>query len=439
MTDQLAAATIRKVYWRLIPLLFVMVFINYLDRINIGFAQLDMGKQLGISDAAFGFASSIFFIGYMVLEVPSNLMLHRVGARRWIARILLTWGVVAGATAFVFNDTSLYVMRILLGAMEAGFLPGIAVYLTKWIPSGQRAWGFGGYIIGSTVAGVLGGPISTSIMTYMNHLLGLHGWQWMFLVEGAAAILLGLLALRFMTERPAEAKWLTPQQRDWLTSTLEAERAALGDQRRVPVLRIISDIRVWSLAILFGCSLVGIYGLLLWLPQIIKGLGHLSDLQVGFLSAVPPLVGVIGTLLVSRRSDRTGDRKMHLAFVYGVSAIAIAISAYVPSPVIAYLLLCVAGLIYAGNPLFWSLATSFRAGAAGAATIALINTVAQFGGLVGPWSIGLIRGSTGSFALALVTIAAFLAVATIIALAMRVPAEAVSSPETAQALQTENG
>lgn len=439
MTDQIEAATIRRVYWRLIPLLFVMVFINYLDRINIGFAQLDMGKQLGISDAAFGFASSIFFIGYMVLEVPSNLMLHRVGARRWIARILLTWGVVAAATAFVFNDTSLFVMRVLLGAMEAGFLPGVAVYLTKWIPASHRAWAFGGYIIGSTVAGVLGGPISTAIMTYANHLLGLHGWQWMFLVEGAAAMLLGLLALRFMTERPADARWLTPQQRDWLTSTLEAERAALGDQRRVRVLSIISDIRVWSLAILFGCSLVGIYGLLLWLPQIVKSFGHLSDLQVGFLSAVPPLVGVLGTLLVSRRSDRTGDRKKHLAFVYGVGAIAIAASAYVPSPVIAYALLCVAGLIYAGNPLFWSLASSFRAGAAGAATIALINTVAQFGGLVGPWSIGLIRGSTGSFALALLTIAAFLAVATIIALAMRVQAAAVPSAKTAPALPTGQG
>jgi MFS transporter, ACS family, tartrate transporter len=439
MTGQIEAATIRKVYWRLIPLLFVMVFINYLDRINIGFAQLDMGKQLGISDAAFGFASSIFFIGYMVLEVPSNLMLHRFGARRWIARILLTWGVVAAATAFVFNDTSLFVMRVLLGAMEAGFLPGVAVYLTKWIPASRRAWAFGGYIIGSTVAGVLGGPISTAIMTYANHLLGLHGWQWMFLAEGAAAMLLGLLALRFMTERPADAKWLTPEQRDWLTSTLEAERAALGEQRRVSALSIISDIRVWSLAILFGCSLVGIYGLLLWLPQIVKSLGHFSDLQIGFLSAVPPLVGVLGTLLVSRRSDRTGDRKKHLAFVYGVSAIAIAASAYVPSPVIAYLLLCVAGLIYAGNPLFWSLASSFRVGAAGAATIALINTVAQFGGLVGPWSIGLIRGSTGSFALALLTIAAFLAVATIIALAMRVQPAAVPSAETAPALQTGQG
>jgi MFS transporter, ACS family, tartrate transporter len=439
LTDQIEAAAIRKVYWRLIPLLFVMVFINYLDRINIGFAQLNMGKQLDISDAAFGFASSIFFVGYMVLEVPSNLMLHRFGARRWIVRILLTWGVVAAATAFVFNDTSLYVMRVLLGAMEAGFLPGVAVYLTKWIPASRRAWAFGGYIIGSTVAGVLGGPISTAIMTYADHLLGLHGWQWMFIAEGAAAILVGLLALRFMTERPAEAKWLTPQQRDWLESTLEAERAALGEQRRIPVLSIVSDIRVWSLAILFGCSLVGIYGLLLWLPQIIKSLGHLSSLQVGFLSAVPPLVGVLGTLVVSRRSDRTGDRKKHLAFVYGVSAIAIAASAYVPNHVAAYLLLCVAGLVYAGNPIFWSLASSFRAGAAGAATIALINTVAQFGGLVGPWSIGLIRGSTGSFALALVTIAAFLVVATVIALAMRVSGTAAVSPEAAQALQARHG
>jgi ACS family tartrate transporter-like MFS transporter len=423
MTEHIETGTIRKLYRRLIPLLFLMVFFNYLDRINIGFAQLEMGKQLKFSPAVFGFAGSIFFLGYMVLEVPSNLILHRVGARKWIARILLTWGLVAAATAFVFNDTSFYVMRFLLGVMEAGFLPGVAVYAANWFPAQYRARAIGGYIIGSSVAGVLGGPISTALMTYTDKLFSLAGWQWMFIVEGAAAIVLGLVALRAMTERPAEAKWLSAEQRDWLESTLESERAELGDQPRVPILRIIGDSRVWSLAILFGCALVGVYGLLLWLPQIIKGFGHLSDLQVGFLSAVPPLLGVLGTFLVSRSSDRTGDRKRHLAVVYGMSAVAIAASAYVPSAVLAYALLCVTGLfLYAGNPLFWSLASSFRTGAAGAATIALINTIAQFGGLVGPWSIGLVRGATGSFHLALLTIAAFLVVATIIALAMRVRA-----------------
>ncbi|OAJ55046.1 hypothetical protein A6V36_09520 [Paraburkholderia ginsengiterrae] len=426
------AVTMRKVYGRLMPLLFAMMFFNYLDRINIGFAALDMNKQLGFSPAVFGFAGSIFFVGYMLLEVPSNLLLHRVGARRWIARILLTWGAVAAATAFVFNDSSFYVLRFLLGVMEAGFLPGVAVYLTKWFPVRYRARAVGGYIIAGSFSAVLGGPISTALMTYANGVLGLQGWQWMFILEGVPAMLLGLLTLRIMTERPVDAAWLSADEKRWLESTLAAEREQVGGNTHVPLLRVAGDIRVWSLACLFGCALVGIYGLFLWLPQIVKSLGHLTNLEVGFLSAAPPLLGVLGTFLISRSSDRTGDRKKHLAFVYGMSALAIAGSAYAPSPMIAYGLLCVTGLfIYSGNSLFWSLASSFRTGAAGAATIALINTIAQFGGLVGPWSIGLVRNATGNFKLALLTIAAFLVVAMIIALVMRVtPAEddAISLP-----------
>jgi ACS family tartrate transporter-like MFS transporter len=421
MIDPIESSTMRKVYGRLMPLLFAMMFFNYLDRINIGFAALDMNKELGFSPAVFGFAGSIFFFGYMLLEVPSNLLLHRLGARLWIARILLTWGAVAAATAFVFSESSFYVLRFLLGVMEAGFLPGVAVYLTKWFPVRYRARAVGGYIIAGSFSAVLGGPISTALMTYANGPLGLQGWQWMFILEGVPAMLLGLLTLRLMTERPTEAAWLTPEQQHWLMCTLEKEREALGADKHFSMLRVASDIRVWSLACLFGCALVGIYGLFLWLPQIVKSLGHLSNLEVGFLSAVPPLLGVVGTLVISRSSDRTGDRKKHLAFVYGMSALAIAGSAYAPNPVTAYALLCVTGLfIYAGNPLFWSLASSFRTGAAGAATIALINTIAQFGGLVGPWSIGLVRSATGNFKLALLTIAAFLVVATVIALVMRV-------------------
>ncbi|HWC80692.1 MAG TPA: MFS transporter [Pseudonocardiaceae bacterium] len=433
MTGHIEKKTIKKLYVRLIPLLFLMTFVNYLDRINIGFAQLDMGDRLRISPAAFGFAGSIFFLGYMLLEVPSNLILHRVGARVWIARILLTWGVVSALTAFVFNDTSLYAMRFLLGVMEAGFLPGIAIYAAQWFPERYRARAVGGYIIGSSIAAVVGAPMSTAVMTYADNLFGLAGWQWMFVVEGAAAVVLGLLALRLMTERPADAKWLDAEQRDWLESTLAAEQAALGEQKRVRMLSILRDGRVWSLAIVFGCALVGIYGLLLWLPQIIKSLGHLSDLQVGFLAAIPPLLGVIATFAVSKNSDRTGDRKKHLAFVYGMSGVAIAASAFVPNAIVAYVLLCVTGLfIYAGNPVFWSLASSLRTGAAGAATVALINTIAQFGGLVGPWSIGLVRGATGSFHLALLAIAVFLVVATVLALVM--PTREKSAPAESNAV-----
>ena len=421
MTPTIEATTMRRVFMRLIPLIFAMMFFNYLDRINIGFASLQMNKQLGFSPAVFGFAGSIFFFGYMLLEVPSNLLLHRIGARRWIARILITWGAVAAATAFVWNDTSFYVLRFGLGVMEAGFLPGIAVYLTKWFPERYRARAVGGYIVAGSFSAVLGGPLSTTIMTYVNGSLGLQGWQWMFLCEGVPAMVLGLLTLRLMTERPSDAAWLAPEQRDWLERELAAERAALGDAPHPSFLQVAGDGRVWSLACLFGCALVGIYGLFLWLPQIVNSMGQLSTIEVGFLSAGPPLLGVLGTWLISRSSDRTGDRKKHLAFVYAMSALAITGSAYAPSPVLAYALLCATGLfLYAGNPLFWSLAASFRTGAAGAATIALINTIAQFGGLVGPWSIGLVRGYTGDFHYALLTIAGFLVISVIIALTMRV-------------------
>jgi MFS family permease len=430
MSQEIETVTMRRVFKRIVPFLFAMLFFNYLDRINIGFAALQMNKQLGLDPSVFGFAGSIFFFGYMVLEVPSNLLLHRVGARRWIARILISWGLVAAATAFVWNDKSFYVLRFLLGIMEAGFLPGVAVYLTNWFPERYRARAVGGYIIAGSFAAILGGPISTAIMTYIDGPLGLQGWQWMFLMEGVPTVILGLLTLRLLTERPADASWLTREQAGWLDAELAAERARLADEPHPSVLTVLADGRVWSLACLFGCALVGIYGMFLWLPQIVNSLGKLSKLEVGFLSAVPPLLSVLGTYLASTSSDRTGDRKKHLAFLYGMSALCIAASAYAGTPLLSYLLLCAMGLfLWSGNPLFWSLAASFRTGAAGAATIALINTIAQFGGLIGPWSIGLVRQYTGDFHYALLTIAGFLVISVVIALLMR-----VTPPERADVL-----
>ncbi|KJC40412.1 membrane protein [Bradyrhizobium sp. LTSP885] len=419
--SELERETIRRVYWRLIPILFAMMFFNYLDRINLGYAGLTMNKDLGLSSAIFGFAASVFFLGYMVLEVPSNLMLHLLGARIWLARILITWGLVATLTAFIWSPLSLYVMRFGLGVAEAGFMPGVVLYLTYWFPPRYRARAVAGYIIAGSFSAVAGGPISTSVMTWFDGAGGLHGWQWMFIVEGVPTILLGLFTLYYLTDRPAKATWLTPEQAAWLEGELATERASIEQQGQHRVIDCILDIRVWLLAALFGCALVGIYGLLLWLPQIIKGMGNLSNIEVGFLSAIPPLLGVVGTILISRSSDRTGDRKFHLAGVYLLAAIAMLASAYVQSPVLAFAFLCVAGFgINSGNPLFWSINASLMTGAAGAASIATVNTLAQFGGLIGPWCIGLIKDSTGSFSWALVGIAGFLLVASAIAATMRV-------------------
>jgi len=413
--------TMRRVYWRLVPMMFGAMFFNYLDRINIGFAALRMNQDIGLTPAQFGFGASVFFAGYMVLEVPSNLALHRFGPRVWIARILLSWGLVAALMAFVWNAASFYSLRFLLGVAEAGFLPGLAVYVTYWFPAAYRARAVGGYIIAGQVAAVIGGPVSTTLMTYCNGLLGFQGWQWMFILEGVPTMVLGLVFLAALTERPANAAWLTPEQRDWLEDRLARERAPLETADSHKWWAAASDGRAWALAILFGCALIGVYGLLIWLPLIIKSLGNLTDIEVGLLSAIPPFLGVVGTLIVSWSSDRTGDRKKHLAGVYALAAVAIAISAVAPNAAIAYAALCITGLgINSGNPLFWSISASLTTGVAAAASIAFVNTVAQFGGLVGPWMIGWVKDSTGSFAAALLTIAGALVVASVIALALRI-------------------
>jgi MFS transporter, ACS family, tartrate transporter len=431
------ATTINRIYWRIIPLFFAMMFFNYLDRINIGFAGLRMNNDLGFGPTVFGIGASIFFVGYMILEVPSNLMLHWVGARIWLSRILISWGAVAACMAFTSNTWSFYLLRFGLGVAEAGFMPGVVLYFTYWFPARYRARAIAGYIIAGSFSAVLGGPISTIVMTYSDGMAGLHGWQWMFIVEGVPTMLLGLFTLYYLTDRPANAAWLTPAQCAWLEGELEAEAAEIERHGRHELMDAVSDSRVWLLAALFGCALVGIYGMLMWLPQIIKSLGKLSDIQVGLLSSVPPLLGVVGTLVASRSSDRSGDRKMHIAALYTLGAVGMLASAFAPSPVWAYVCLCIAGLgINSTNALFWSLNASFMTGVAAAASIAVVNTIAQFGGLLGPSLIGLVRDTTGSFTWALVIVACFLLVAAIIAATMRVTAKAAGpaatgSPEVA--------
>jgi MFS transporter, ACS family, tartrate transporter len=419
--ESLEKATMRRVYWRLIPLLFAGMFLSYLDRINIGFAALRMNHDLGLTPSVFGFGASIFFLGYMLLGLPSNLMLDRIGARIWIPVILIFWGLVAAATAFVRGPASFDAIRFLLGIAEAGALPGFALYVTLWFPAAYRARAIAGYIIAGQASAIFGSPLAALLISSTNNLFGLHGWQWMFIIEGLPTVLLGVAFFTLLTERPAEANWLNAEQRSWLQHTLDAERAAAERVRRFRLVDVVSDGRVWSLSVLFGCALVGIYGLLIWTPQIINAMGHMSLIEVGLLAAIPPLMGVVGQIVVSHSSDRTGDRKKHLGAVYLLGSAALAASAVCPNVVVAYLLLCVAGFgVYAGNPLFWSLSSAMMTGTAGAAAIAFINSVAQFGGLIGPWMIGWVKDSTGSFQAALLALAVFLLVAAIIAFLMRV-------------------
>ena len=431
MDTRIETTTFRCVYWRLVPLLFCLMFFNYLDRVNVGFAALRMNSDLGFSASVYGFGATIFFAGYVLLQIPSNLMVYRVGARRWLAGLLFAWGSISAATAFIQGATGFYILRFALGLAEAGFLPAAALYATYWFPEKYRGRAISGYIIATSCSTVIGGPVATALMTYLDRALGLHGWQWMFLCEGLPAIFLGVFVLYWLTDTPEQARWLSADARQWLVTRLALEKQILAKEESpgfIAVLRtVICDVRVWNLGLAFGTGLIGLYGLLLWLPQIIKEMGSLSDLQVGFLSTISPLLGVAGALYVSYRSDRKGNRKAHMAACYIVAGTGLLASTAIDNPVAAFILLSIGNAaVLAASPLFWAIGGSFFSGAAAAACVAVANIIAQIGG-VGPWLIGVVKDATGSFTIALVAISIFFFVAAGLALAMR-PA---SRPELA--------
>jgi ACS family tartrate transporter-like MFS transporter len=433
MSDsKLERETMRVVYWHFTPLFFVIMLLNYLDRFNIGYAALRMNHDLALSPRVFGFGASIFFLGYMVFEIPSNLILHRIGGRVWISRILITWGAIAAAMAFVAGAKGFFILRFLLGVAEAGLLPGLALFTTAWFPAQYRATAVGGYIVAGQLASVVAGPLSTALMTYCNGLLSLRGWQWMFILEGVPTIFIGVMALHLLTERPADASWLRDDQKSWLMERLRREHEQIEARGSTSVIAVLRDGRVWGLTLLFGCALVGIDGLHFWQPQIIRSFGKLSDMQVGLLSAIPALLSAFGTVAVSFNSDRTGDRKLHLGTLYTIGAIGFAASALVSQPVVGYLLLCLAGIgVNSGNSLFWSINSSLTTGAAAAFSIALVNTLAQFGGLVGPWMIGAIKNNGNGFSTTLLALSAFTLVAAGVSFSLRIGPSTSRSPVAA--------
>jgi MFS family permease len=410
----------RRIYLRIVPLLFAMMFFNYLNRINLGYASLQMNSDLKLAPSVFGFAASIFFLGYMLFELPSNVMMDRFGARRWLSRILLTWGAVSAATCLVWDAQSFYVARFLLGVAEAGFMPGAALYVSRWFPEQHRARAVAGYIIGGALAAVLGGPISTSIMTFCDGILALEGWQWMFLSEGIPTMLLGILAAAVLADSPQQARWLSVSQRAWLIGELARQAGDPAPSGQSAIRRTLCDGRVWATGIMFAAALVAVYGLLIWLPQIVQSIGEdLSALQIGALSALPPLLGIPATLLVSWSSDRTGDRKRHLAALYSTGALALIACSVTDSPVISYGMLSVAGVaLSATNPLVWAIINSLASARAGAIAIGLAATLAQTGGLIGPWLIGVLRESSGGFSLPMLAVSVSLLLASAIALAL---------------------
>ena len=417
--DELGRRTISAVTWRLIPFLLLLYIVAWLDRVNVGFAALQMNDALGFSAAIYGFGAGVFFVGYALCEIPSNLILARVGARRWIARIMLTWGVLAVAMMFVRTPSSFYVLRFLLGVAEAGFLPGVIYYLSHWFPAEQRARAVSMFMIGIPLAIVVGGPVA-GLLLGMSGLLGLAGWQWLFLFEGSPAIVFGVVVWLFLPDSPRDARWLTDEQRAWLTTRIDTEQAIAKTRHSVGLKQALLHPTVWLLAlIMFACQ-TGSYGLTLWVPQIIKGISGLNDLEVGLISALPYLAATIGMVVIGMNSDRTGERFLHIAVPALLAAIGFAASAYLVTPVLGMLALTVAAIGDLGSrgP-FWALPGRFLASDASAAGIALINTVGSIGGFVGPYAVGLVKQATGNFTGGLLMLAALMFVASIATLALR--------------------
>ena len=414
-TGDLERATIRRVTRRLIPFLFVLYIANYLDRVNVSFAALQMNHDLGFSGAAYGLGAGIFFLGYCLCQVPSNLLLARVGARRWIAALMVAWGLIASSMMFVQGVASFYALRFLLGVVEAGFFPGMILYLTYWFPATYRAQSVARFMTAIPLAQVVGGPISGALLG-MRGVGGLAGWQWLFLLEGLPSILLGGLVLFYMTERPEQAAWLPAEGKAWLAEQLRREHSVT--ESRPGFGRIVRDGKIWQLAVLWFLLIVMSYGQLLWLPQIIKGASGLGDLAVGVLSVIPPLAAAIAMLLVATHSDRTGERHRHVAIPSVVAAAGfVATAAVLHSPLLATAALTVVAIGLAGTygP-FWGLATAALGSTAAAGGIALINSVGNLGGFAGPYIVGLVKDATGSFAGALVTFAGLAIAAALFAL-----------------------
>lgn len=413
-TKELSAVTLRKVTWRLIPFLFVLYVIAWLDRVNVGFAGLEMNADLGFSSTVFGFGSGIFFLGYCLFEIPSNIILERVGARLWIARIMVTWGLISAGLMFVRTPAAFYLLRFLLGAAEAGFFPGVIYYLSLWYPTAQRARAIAAFMTAVPVTGLIGGPLSGALLE-LDGLYGLAGWQWLFLLEGLPAVILGTSVLFYLSDRPETTHWLTPAERDWLVETLAAERKACGPR---PDIRVaLTDITVWKLGIIFLLVAAGFYGYSFWAPLIIKSLTGLSNFKVGLALGAISAVTILGMLLNSYHSDRTGERAMHIAMPLLVMGVGLVGCALLRQPVLAIIALALVPLGHcASYGPFWSMPTQFFTGPAAAAGIALVTMVANVGSFAGPTLIGVLKARTGTYTAAFLLLGALAVIAAVLAL-----------------------
>lgn len=421
----LGKRTMRKVARRLIPFLILLYFVNYLDRVNIAFAAPNgMNEDLGLTATSFGFAAGVFFIGYLLLEVPSNIALHRFGGRRWLARIMITWGVISTAIAFVPNVPTLIILRFLLGVAEAGFFPGIILYLTFWFPVKQRARATALFMVAVPASSAVGSTLSSLLIDWGHGILGLDGWRFMFLLEGIPAVILAFATWFYLTDRPAEATWLDPDEKAWLDQTLEHERAVTEQGQHWPLKKVLSHPRVLALAFIYFGITYGLYAVSFFLPTIVAGFqeqygSELSVIQRGLVTSIPFVVAAIVMVPWARHADRTGERVWHVAIPAIIGGVSIPTALYMSNPYLAMLAvtLCTCSVMCA-MPVFWALPSNFLTGVAAAGGIALINSLGNLSGFGAPYVTGWLTDLSGSTKLALWVVGALslAAAATVLAL-----------------------
>jgi D-galactonate transporter len=410
----------RRIAFRILPILFLAYVVAYLDRVNVGFAKLQMLGDLKFSESVYGLGAGIFFLGYFLFEVPSNIILHRVGARVWICRILITWGIVSGITALVRTPAEFYTMRLLLGIAESGFFPGMILYLTYWFPSQRRANMVALLLTGFPISGIVGGPISGYILRYSAGLHHVAGWQWLFLIEAIPAILLGIVVFFFFDDRVANAKWLTPQEKSIVAADIAAEATGKIHQT---IAAVFFSPRVWLMATIYFGIQMGAYAIGFWLPTMIRLTGVTDAFQIGLRTIAPYSVALICMILISRHSDRTRERRWHLivpCLMATIGFVLCTLGAQSPTLAVLGMDLAVAGVVTA-VPMFWALPTSFLGGAAAAAGIALVNCTGNLGGFFSPTIIGILKTHTGTLNSGLLLIAACMAISATLILTLVPP------------------
>jgi MFS transporter, ACS family, tartrate transporter len=388
-------AVLRRVAWHLIPFLGLLYILAFLDRVNIGFAALTMNADLAFSATVFGKGAGIFFLGYVLFEIPSNLMLHKVGARRWIARIMITWGVLSAGMAFIRTPFSFYTLRFLLGVAEAGFFPGVILYLTYWFPSQQRTRILGAFLVALPLASVIGAPVSTLLLDI--RVGSLHGWQWLFLLEGVPAAAMGIVVLHILSDRPDSARWLNSREKEILIDLLARDRAAQSSHVKT-ARQALENPKVWLFGVVYFALLIGLYGFNFWLPQIIQNLGAFTHREIGALAMLPNIVAAAVMYGWARHSEAKDERRWHFATPAVMAALGLAVASQASQPLVVLIALTVgvAGT-YATLPIFWTLSAESLKGAAAASGFALINALGNVGGYLGPSLMGYSKDALGSY------------------------------------------